>query len=84
MLHGLDYVNRAGHVKIGAPELVRATHIFANDMFGAFNITPAMLHSAASRVQAITQDPVAMEAVNRKAGIVQHPDASTPTPMPGA
>jgi hypothetical protein len=84
MLHALDFVARAGKVPIGPPELVRAAHIFTNDMFGAFNITPAMLHAYTARVHAITQDPVAMRAVNLKAGIVQHPNAATPTPMPGA
>lgn len=84
MLRALDFVNRTGIAKVGVPELVRATHIFANDMFGAFNITTPMLQQAAARVHAITQDPVAMQAVNLKAGIVQHPNAAAPTPMPGA
>jgi membrane protease subunit HflC len=53
------------------------------DSFARFRITPPMLQSAAARVHAITQDPVAMQAVRMKAGIVQHPNAAAPTPMPG-
>ena len=84
MLHALDFINRLGKVPVGAPELDRAAHIFANDMFGAFNITPPMLHRAAAQVQAVTQNPSAMAAVNLKAGITQHPNAANPTPVPAA
>jgi hypothetical protein len=83
MLHALDFANRTGLVKVGTPELVRATHIFANEVFHAFHITPPMLHQAAAQVHAITADPVAMAKINLKAGITQHPNAATPTPMPG-
>ena len=82
MFRALDWVNRSGVAKVGTPELVRATHIFANDMFGAFNITPAMLHRAAAQVHSVTQDPSAMEMINRKAGIVKAPGASEPTIAP--
>lgn len=92
MLHALDVVNRAGRVKIGTPELVRATHIFATDILRAFNITPPMLKQAAQRVHAITQDPQAMATIRLKAGLDRHANAATPTPsrasapdvMPGA
>lgn len=84
MFRALDFITRTGHAKVGTPELVRATHIFTNDMFGAFNITPAMLQRATAQVHGITQDPSAMAKINLKAGITQHPDAATPTPMPGA
>jgi hypothetical protein len=81
MLRALDFVNRTG-TKIGTPELVRATHIFTNEVFAAFHITPAMLAHASTQVHALTQDPVAMAAINQKAGITQHPNAANPTPMP--
>ncbi len=84
MLHALDLVNRAGKVKVGEPELVRAAHIFANDLFGAFNITPPMLHRAAAMVHAVTQDPQAMQAIRLKAGIDRHPNAAIPTMTPAA
>jgi hypothetical protein len=84
MLRALDFVNRAGKVKVGTPELVRAIHIFTNEMFGKFGITPAMLHSATQRVHDIMQDPNSMAAINLKMGITQHPGAANPTPIPGA
>lgn len=84
MLRALDFVNRTGTKQIGTAELVRATHIFTNEMFRAFHITPATLHQAAGQVHAVTQDPQAMAQVNLKAGITQHPNAATPTPMPAA
>jgi hypothetical protein len=85
MLRALDFLNRGGTVKVGTPELVRATHIFTNEMFAACHITPPMLARAANRVHAITQDPQAMEAIKMKAGLTRHPMAATPTPgLPGA
>lgn len=84
MFHALDFVNRVGRVKIGAPELVRAAHIYTNDMFGAFNITAPMLHRAAAQVHAIMQNPVSAELVHRKLGMVVAPGASTPAITPGA
>jgi hypothetical protein len=83
MLRALDFVNRTGIAPVGTPELVRATHIFANEIFGHFGITAPMLANATARVHAITQDPVAMEMINRKAGVVQAPGASSATPVPG-
>jgi hypothetical protein len=84
MLHGLDFVNRTGAAKVGTPELVRATHIFTNDMFGAFNITPGLIKQYAARVHAVTQDPVAMQAVRLHAGLDRHPNAAIPTITPAA
>jgi len=84
MFHGLDLIERMGLAKIGTAELVRASHIFTNDMFGAFKITPPMLQRAAAQVHAIMQDPVKMQAVNLKAGVVKHPNALEPTIAPGA
>jgi len=82
MLHALDFVSHAGHTQVGTNELVRATHIFTNTLFGHFGITPAMLQQAAQKVHGLTQDPVAMAQINLKAGITQHPAAANPTPMP--
>jgi hypothetical protein len=83
MLRALDFVNRAGKAQVGTPELVRATHIFTNELFGHFGITPPMLANAVQRVHAITADPVAMDAINRKAGTVRDPNASEVTQVPG-
>jgi hypothetical protein len=83
MLHGLDFIDHAGIVKIGENELARATTLFANQMFHKLGITPRMLQNASSKVSQIVQDPDAMSKINMKAGITQHPDAAKPTPIPG-
>ena len=82
MLKALDFADRAKIVKVGQPELVRATHIFTDDIFAKFGITKQGLANAAQRVHAITQDPDAMAKINLKAGVTQHPLAAAPTPTP--
>ena len=84
MLYALDFLNRSGAAKIGNAELDRAEQIFANDMFHALGITAAMIHAAAAQVHGITQDPAAMYQVNMKAGVLRHPNAATPTPLPAS
>jgi hypothetical protein len=46
-------------------------------------ITPQMMQTAMTKVHGLTQDPVAMEQMKRTAGVVRHPAASEPTPLPG-
>lgn len=82
MLHGLDFIDRAG-VKIGANELARATTQYGNELFHRQGITPEMLKNATAKVHSIVQDPDAMAKINLKAGITQHPDAAKLTPIPG-
>lgn len=82
LLHALDFADKAGIVKIGQPELVQATKMFADAMFQRFGISKNMLHTAATKVHAMTQDPGQMEKIKRAAGTVKDPQASTPTPMP--
>lgn len=83
MLHGLDFIDHAGIVKIAENELVRATHQFANQLFWKLGISPEMLQHATNRVHQIVQDPDAMSRINLKAGLTRHPDAAMPTPIPG-
>ncbi|MGD0109686.1 MAG: hypothetical protein ABSC06_37525 [Rhodopila sp.] len=82
MLKALDFVGRSKIAAVGQPELVRATHIFTDTVFARFGISKAGLANAAQRVHAITQDPSAMNAINLKAGLLRHPNAATPTPLP--
>ncbi len=82
MLHALDFADKSGIMKIGQPELVKATHIFANLIFKRLGISPQMIHTAAVKTHALTQDPVAMEKMKRASGFVRDPNASTPTPLP--
>lgn len=82
MLKGLAFADKIGVVKVGSDELVRATHIFADALLHKFGITPTMMQTAMAKVHGLTQDPVALEQMKRAAGLVRHPDASEPTPMP--
>jgi hypothetical protein len=82
MLKALSFADRTGIVKVGPDELARATHIFANLFLAKFGITPQMMQTAMTKVQGLTQDPVAMEQMKRASGVVRHPMASSPTPLP--
>jgi hypothetical protein len=84
MLHALDFVARTKLATVDNAALVRATHVFTNTLFQKLGITPAMLQKASAQVHAVTANPVSMQAVNLKLGAVQHPNAATPTPLPGA
>jgi len=82
MLHALDIVDKAGIAKVGTPELIRATHVFTNQIMGVLHLTPQQLQHAAGVVQQIAADPVKMDAIGRKAGVLKHPMASEMTPLP--
>lgn len=82
MLKALSFVEQMGLAKVGNEELVRATHIFANMFLHKLGVTPDMMSHAVNKVHTLTQDPVAMEQMKRKAGFVKHPDASEPTQLP--
>jgi hypothetical protein len=83
MLHGLDFIDHAGVVKIAEPELDRATTQFMNQLLFKLGISPEMLQHATQRVHQLVQDPDAMARINLKAGLTRHPDAATITPVPG-
>lgn len=82
MFKALSFAEQMGVVKVGNNELDRATQIFADTFLQKLGVTPQMLGHAMKNVHALTQDPVAMEQMKRKAGLVKHPDASTPTASP--
>lgn len=83
MLKALDFIDRSKIAPIGEPELVRATHIFTDYVFARSGITKQGLASVANKVHSLTQDPSAMQALQMKAGMLRHPMAATPTPLPG-
>lgn len=82
MFHGLQFLEQSKVLTIAEPEIDRATTIFTNTLFHRLGITPQMLQHATGRVHALMMDPASMELINRKAGLVKSPDASTPTPLP--
>lgn len=82
MFHALDFLDRAGVVKVSEPEIDSATRTFTNLLFQKLGITTAILQRLTGRVHQITQDPASMAAINLKAGVTRHPNAATPTPLP--
>lgn len=82
MLKALDFADQNGLVKVGKPELVQATHLFTDLIYQRAGISKGMLATAAARIRGMAQDPNKMEMIKRAAGVVKHPLASTPTPLP--
>ncbi len=80
MLYALDYLDSAGIMKIGNPELVQATHTWTNFIMKLSKITPQVLAEMTQQVHGITKDPVAMHKVNLKAGIASHTDVPPGAP----
>lgn len=68
MIKALDFADRAGIIKVGQPELVQATHQFADVMFQRVGISKSMLQTAASKVHAITQDPAQLQRLHQVSG----------------
>lgn len=82
MLKALAFSERLGLVTVGADELAKATHVFTNSLFTALQISPKKLNSMAEMTHGVMSDPTKMEELNRRAGIVKDPRASTPTVVP--
>jgi hypothetical protein len=82
MVKALGLLDRAGIVKIGEPEIERATHLFTDFMFARMGITKASLANATRQVDGITRDPQKVAALNLKGGVTRHPMAATQTPLP--
>lgn len=81
MIRSLDFAHESGIVEVGREELVSATKTFTNQLFRSFNMNTSMLNSMAGKVTGVLGDPAKLERVNRKAGVVKDPRASTPTDM---
>tara|TARA_R110000868_G_C10881736_1_gene762996 strand:- start:184 stop:702 length:519 start_codon:yes stop_codon:yes gene_type:complete len=58
MLHALDFVDKAGIMPIGNPEIVKATHIFATFIFSRIGVSKEMLGNAATKLDKLASDPV--------------------------
>jgi hypothetical protein len=69
MLHALDFADKTGLVKVNQQTLVQATHQFGMEMFKRFNITPAMIQTAATKVHAIANDPAQSAKLKQLAGV---------------
>lgn len=82
LLKALDFIDRSKIAQVGASELDRASRAFTDFLFARMGITKQGLATAAQKVHGLTQDPSAMHAMQMKAGLLRHPMAATPTPLP--
>lgn len=82
MLKALSVAEQMGLVKIGPAELDQATKIFANTFMEKIGVSPQMMQHAIKKTKTMSDDPVMMEQMKRKAGVVKDPGASTPTELP--
>lgn len=82
LIQALDFADKSGIVKIGAPELVQATHMFTDVLFAKLGISKAMLHTAAGKVHGLIQDPAQLAKLNLAAGVTKDPRAPQPTLQP--
>lgn len=84
MLKALDFADRSGVVKVGRPELIKATKIFTDTIFARFGISKDQIAKAGEKVDAITRDPSAMSKINLKAGVTRDPSLPLPPGAPAA
>jgi hypothetical protein len=82
MFHGLDFIDRAKIATIAEPQIDQASTTYVNFMFHKLGITPGMLQQMTGKVQTLMADPGSMQKIQMKAGLLRHPDAATPTPLP--
>lgn len=75
MIKALSFADQMGVIKVGPDELAKATQIFADMFLKKLGVTPQMLQHAMGKAKELTQDPVAMEMMKRKAGFSKHPEA---------
>lgn len=80
MMHGLDVAENLGKIEITDDVLAEATHVFTQLILPRLGLPPQKVAQMTQKVHGIINDPNQMERVNRAAGVVQDPRASTPTP----
>lgn len=69
MLHALDFADRTGLIKVGSPELVKATKMLGDLILQKSGISQQMLQTAGAKVHAITQDPAQLAKVKQAAAV---------------
>tara|TARA_R110000868_G_C10878651_1_gene762771 strand:- start:184 stop:702 length:519 start_codon:yes stop_codon:yes gene_type:complete len=65
LIHALDFLDKSGVMKIGQPEIVKATKMYANKILAAFGVDKKMIYTAAERLDKVASDPVNMEKMNQ-------------------
>lgn len=65
MLHALDFADRTGLIKVGSPELVKATKMLGDLILQKSGISQQMLQTAGSKVHSLVQNPATMEKLKQ-------------------
>lgn len=84
MLRALAIVERAKIAKVDKAALDQATRTFMNKMMEAIGVNGKQLKHAAGKINDMVNDPQALQKMKMAAGVVQHPNAAKPTPLPAA
>lgn len=82
MLHGLDFCDQSGLVKVDKNVIAKASHIFTNAIFKGLHISPQMINHAHGVLNQVTQQPGMMAKIRMKAGTAKMPTDAVPTPVP--
>lgn len=78
MLQALSFCEEAKIVKIGVPELDRATRLWTNTIFSRMRISPANLSQMATMANGIMNDPGKMQMIHLHTGYARDPRAPQP------
>lgn len=82
MLQAMDLLDKAKIREASNEDVVAGSKIQMERIFAALKVNKAMFSKMADEVNRIAQDPEKMELINRRAGVVKDPRASTPTDVP--
>lgn len=81
-LEALDLLGKAGKLDPTKEDIARAARAMMDQLMPALGWNEKSFDAAAKQVNDIMRDPVKMEAINRRGGVVKDPRASTPTEVP--
>ncbi len=81
-LEALDLMAKAGKLDPTKEDIARATRVMTDHLMVIIGWGPKSFAEASNQVNDILRDPVRMEALNRRAGVVKDPRASTLTEVP--
>lgn len=65
VLQGLAFANNVGVLKVGAPEIAQATHLFINTIMPKLGLTQDKVEAVVGQVRNITSDPQKLAALKQ-------------------
>ena len=69
VLHGLDYLDKSGIMKIGSAELDRATQMFAETIMSRLGVTPEKVQQLTAATHEVMQDPAKVTEMKQRMGV---------------